>query len=62
MRNRREYILDIITDTISDFLYYDRKEDDILPRGAIQEAIQVGEITVEEIVERFEEELRNGLK
>lgn len=35
------------------FLYYDRKEDEHLPVGSIQEAILSGEVTVDEIVDRL---------
>lgn len=50
---RRKIILETISDTVSRFLYYDRKEDDELPRGAIEEAIESGEISVDEIVDAF---------
>jgi len=46
-----------VCDLASDFMYYDRKEDTILPRGAIEEAIEAGEITIEEIVSEFRKEL-----
>lgn len=38
---------------VVDFLYYDRKEDEDLPRGAIEDAIKSGEITAEEIGDEF---------
>lgn len=53
MATRRQAILDTVADLASSFMYYDRKEDEALPRGAIEEAIQEGEITVDEIVEDF---------
>ena len=53
MSNRRESILITIDDLVGDFLYYDRKEDPDLPRGAIEEAIALGEVTIGEIVSRF---------
>ena len=60
-RTRRQHILDHIPDVIGEFLYYDRKEDDDLPVGAIEEAIKAGEITVDEIAVAFTESLRRGL-
>jgi hypothetical protein len=57
----KEHILGLISDTISDLLYYDRKEDDDLPRGAIEAAIKRGDITVDEIVAKFKEELEQNL-
>ena len=43
-------IMCTIDDAISDLLYYDRKEDEDLPVGAIQELVAKGEITVDEMV------------
>ena len=62
MRDRlREKIMNTISDSISCFLYYDRKEDEELPREAIEKAIADGIITVDDIVARFESELRANL-
>jgi len=61
METRRDYILGLMEDTVADLLYYDRKEDDTLPRGAIEEAIAKGEVTVEEIARHFERHLREGI-
>ncbi len=62
MKTRRANIEDTITDLVSDFLYYDRKEDEGLPRGAIDEAVKMGEITAPEIVDLFRKELEKGLE
>ena len=53
----KELILCNVTDLVSNFMYYDRKEDDDLPRGAIEKAIEVGVITLDEIVEKFRDEI-----
>ena len=53
MKTRRQHILDTVADLASDFLLYNRKEDADLPRGAIEESVQYGEITVDEIVAEF---------
>lgn len=58
----KEYVNDVIGDMIADFLYYDRKEDDILPQGKIDEMVEAGEITVDEMVEVFRFHLTEGLK
>lgn len=52
-----ENIYNPIEDLVSDFLYYDRKEDEDLPRGAIQKAIKDGLITKEQIIKKFAESL-----
>ena len=50
-----------VSDLISDFLYYDRKEDSQLPRGMIEDAIAEGKITVDEIIDLFRVHLTKGL-
>ena len=60
-KTRAEHIRGTISDLVSCFLYYDRKEDEDLPRGAIEEAIANGEITVDGILREFKQELIKGL-
>jgi hypothetical protein len=50
-----------IYDTVSNFLYYDRKADEELPLYEIQAAIAAGTVTVEEIVDCFARNLRKQL-
>lgn len=57
-KERRQHIEVAAKDLIGSFMYYDRKEDDDLPRGAIEEAIDAGDITIEEILWIFETGLR----
>lgn len=59
--NRRERILNRVSDLVKNFLFYDRKEDRKLPLGGIEDAIEAKEITVEEIVDEFKEELLDQL-
>lgn len=54
-------ILATATDLALAFSYYDRKEDEDLPVGAIQKAIKEGIITVDEIVDAFAKELKRKL-
>ena len=61
MSERKDVIITTIIDTVSDFTYYNRKGDDELPRGAIEYAIEAGEISVDEIVEEFEKAIRGAL-
>ena len=58
----KDLILNNVKDLVSNFLYYDRKDDEDLPRGVIQEQIQLGNIIIEEIVDTFREELTKKLK
>lgn len=43
---RRETVENIISDLVGSFMYYDRKEDEDLPNGHIETAIDNKEITV----------------
>lgn len=53
----KQCILDTIEDLVSDFLCYDRKEDDGLGIGGIEKAVEDGVISVMEMVEVFEKHL-----
>lgn len=57
----KQIILDTISDIVTDFLFYDRKEDEELPVGKIEECIKAGEITVKEIVDYFESCLKEKI-
>lgn len=47
-----------VEDLVSNFLFYDRKEDENLPRGAIEQAVKDGVVTWDEIVKWFEQSLK----
>jgi len=57
---RKDVILGVVGDLVANFMYYDRKEDECLPRGAIEKAIEVGAITEDEIIEKFASEIRRN--
>lgn len=56
-----ELIDGTISDLVSNFLYYDRKEDEELPRGAIESLVTDGSITVEWLIGKFSDHLREAL-
>lgn len=56
-----ENIENTIEYLVSKFLYYDRKEDEDLPIGAIQKAVKDGLITKDQIIKKFAESLNKGL-
>lgn len=56
-----EIILDTVDDLVAAFLYYDRKEDEELPMGSIEQTIADKDITIDEIVKRFKEKLIEGI-
>ena len=58
----KEEILKTVDDLVTGFLYYDRKEDEDLKVGDIDKAVKSGEITIKEMVDKFEICLRNGLE
>ena len=57
---RHRLIMATIRDLVADFVYYDRKEDQDLPRESIESAIQSGEVTVDEMVAEFRKALGMG--
>ena len=48
-----QYVLDSVSDLVANFLYYDRKGDDTLKVGMIEQLIADGELSVEQIVDEF---------
>jgi len=58
----RDTILAEVGDLIGCFLYYDRKEDERMPVGAIEKAIGAGEISGEEIAAHFKLKLLETLE
>jgi len=56
-KTTRQLILDLISDLVADFLYYDRKEDDELGVGGIEAAVEAGDISVSEMAAAFKNEL-----
>lgn len=62
MSDRRQDILDAVEDLVTSFIYYDRKEDEDLPVGVIEATLAAGEISVEDMVAKFEGMLREGVE
>lgn len=58
----KHLILITLEDTVGRFLCYDRKEDQDLPRGAIEQAVKDGEITIDDMVALFRKELEAAVK
>jgi hypothetical protein len=54
----KDVIKNTIEDLVSDFLYHDRKEDEELPVGVIQDSVKSGQLSVEDIVKTFEDALK----
>ena len=59
--SRKQQILDVVGDLAGSLLYYDRKEDEDLGIGEIQEALSSGEINIDEIKRKFSDSLDSGL-
>lgn len=58
----KQLILGTIQDLCSDFLYYDRKEDEDLSVEQLKDAVKNGEVTIDEMVQEFKRNLENSLK
>ena len=55
-------ILDTVGDLVVAFLHDDRKEDEELPLGAIQNAVKKGEISIDDITLFFKGRLIKALE
>ena len=53
---------DTICDSVKNFIYYDRKEDQQLPKGEIERMLEDGGTSIKFIIRRFTEELKKGLE
>ena len=51
--DKKKYIMDVIDDMVSDFVYYNRKEDEVLPDGSIEQAVKDGIVTIDEMCNYF---------
>jgi len=56
-----QYVKGVISDSVLNFLVYDRKSDEYLPRGEIERLLTDGELTVDEIVNEFRMNLESRL-
>ena len=54
----RQEILNTLEDLVGSFMYSDRRDDEDLPVGAVQRAVEQGAISVEEMIEVFARQLR----
>ncbi len=57
----KQIILNTIEDLCSNFLYYDRKEDEELNAAQLNDAVKSGEITIDEMAAEFRKHLENTL-
>ena len=60
--SKKQHMLDIIEDLITDYLYYDRQEDEDLSFEEVEELVKSGEITAHEISECFDKDIRKAIK
>lgn len=54
----KQKILDIIDDLVGSFVYYDRKQDSTISMDQLNDVVESGEITIDDMVNQF----RKGLK
>lgn len=57
----KKLILDEISDLCSNFLYYDRKEDEELSEEELINAVKNNEITIDEMVAEFRKHLEQAI-
>lgn len=59
--DKRELILCTVRDLATDFLFYDRKEDEELGLMEVERAIEEGVISIDDITTCFKDRLLEGL-
>ena len=63
MEDKKELLKNALTDLVSKFLYYDRKEDEELTIEDVENLIDTESISKQELINLFDELLtNNGLK
>ena len=55
-------IFSSVCDLVVDLIYYDRKDDEELPVGAIENAVKSGDVSIDEMTELFKLKLTEALK
>lgn len=58
----KQLVLDLIDDLVLDFMVYDRRDDEDLPKEDLEQLFLDEEITVDEVVERFREALEGHVE
>lgn len=58
---QRARVFNCVDDLVSGFLYYDRKEDEDLPLGKIEELVSQTWLTIGEVAAYFENRLRERI-
>lgn len=61
IENPRGHIIGIVGDLVANFLWYDRKGDEDLPRGVIEDEVAKDPKLVDDIIEKFATSLREQL-
>jgi predicted RNA-binding protein associated with RNAse of E/G family len=56
-RTPKQEVLITIKDLCSDFLFYDRKEDETLSVSQLNQAVENGDVTIDEMVDEFRKNL-----
>jgi len=58
---KKEGLLGLVEDSVSELIYYGRKGDEDVPRGSFESAVGSGLITIDELVEHFRKHLTEAL-
>lgn len=62
MSTKKEIAISVIEDLVINLFYYDRKEDEELEVGDLEDLIESGDLTVDQIVETFKNNLNNYIQ
>jgi hypothetical protein len=59
---KRRFIRTCVEDFVADLIYYDRRDDDPLRAGDVEDAILDGVVTIEELVDVMRRELNAAVE
>ena len=57
----KKYLLGVVGDAVLDFMVYDRKDDEELPRGVIEDAVSRGVLSLDDLVQAFRTHMEEHL-
>lgn len=58
----KDTVFSVLDDLVANFLLYDREEDEDLPKGDIEKLIENESLTVDDLVERFRDQMEEHLE
>jgi len=61
MEDKKNHALNLVEDVLSSYFYYDRKDDEDLSVKEMEELINSGTLTVDELIDQFSLKIRQTI-